>query len=138
MRLYIGFAVGFGFGVAFGFRIGFGSSLSIGSGERLCAVVAHKFLMRCGMLAFCFDAWFTNLLMCLGLGLGSGLSFGLGLGFEVVIGGVVELRAIVAHKDSISCGVFRLVFGAWDMHLAWVWGWIWVLGWVCVWERAED
>ena len=76
------FAVGLGFGVAFGFRICFGSSLSIGGGERLCAVVTHKFSVCYGMLEFCADAWFTHLLSCLQLGLGSGLSLGLQLGFE--------------------------------------------------------
>ena len=82
-RFALGFGFGGAFGVALGFRIQFGSSLLIGGGERLCTVVVHKFSMCCTMLEFCFDAWFTNLLLCLGLGLGSGLSLVLGLGFEV-------------------------------------------------------
>ena len=57
MHLYLGLLLGLVLGLLLGFRIGFGGSLLIGGGERLWAVVAHKFSMCCGMLEFCFHTW---------------------------------------------------------------------------------
>lgn len=58
-----------------------------------------------------------------------GWVLGLGVGLKAAYGGSTKLHTIVAHKRSISCGIFGLCFTAWFMRLGMGLG----LGWGCIW-----